>query len=144
IGLDRGSVVYDYGSSWGYGSWQFHRSGYRVYSYDVARTRVQFAQDKLGCWGVAEPTAVPEQVDCLFASHVIEHLADPNLLWTTAVRVLKPTGVLVLVMPNGEPSRAKLAGAHYHQLWGRVHPLLLNVASLSWMADHHGFAGIGH
>lgn len=144
LGLNSGSVVYDYGSSWGYGSWQFCRAGYRVYSYDVATTRVRFGQQKLGLHIVPDAVDLPEQVDCLFASHVIEHLADPNLMWTTAVRVLKPRGVMVLLAPNGEPSRAQLDARTYHQLWGRVHPLLLSAASLTWMAEQYGFEGAGY
>jgi hypothetical protein len=144
LGVDSGSTVYDYGSSWGYGSWQFRNAGYRVFCYDVATTRAQFAQDKLGCTRVAAPTQVPEQVDCLFASHVIEHLADPKVMWTMARHVLKPRGVLVLLTPNGEPSRARLDARIYHQLWGRVHPLLLSAASLSWMAERYGFEGAGY
>jgi hypothetical protein len=144
IGVEPGSVVYDYGSSWGYGSWQFREAGYRVYSYDVARTRVRFGEEKLGCQAVSMPTAVPEPVDCFFASHVIEHLADPNVLWTTALGVLKPGSVVVLAMPNGEPSRARVDRHRYHQLWGRVHPLLLSAASLSWMADRYGFEGASY
>jgi SAM-dependent methyltransferase len=144
IGVGPGSVVYDYGSSWGYGSWQFRESGYRVYSYDVARTRARFSEQKLGCRVLPEPTAVPERVDCLFASHVIEHLADPNVLWATALRVLQPNGLVVLVMPNGEPSRASLDRTRYHQQWGRVHPLLLSASSLSWMATRYGFHGASY
>jgi predicted SAM-dependent methyltransferase len=112
-----------------------------VYSYDVATTRAHFSEEKLGCHVLAEATAVPERVDCLFASHVIEHLPDPNLLWATAVKVLQRNGVVVLVMPNGEPSRASVDRRRYHQQWGRVHPLLLSASSLSWMATRYGFSG---
>lgn len=141
IGVGPGSLVYDYGSSWGYGSWQFRESGYRVYSYDVATTRARFSEQKLGCHVLPEASAVPERVDCMFASHVIEHLANPNLLWTIALSVLQPNGVVVLVMPNGEPLWASVDRKRYHRQWGRVHPLLLSAASLSWMAARYGFNG---
>jgi hypothetical protein len=49
--------------------------------------------------------------------------------------------VIVLFMPNGEPSRERLNGARYHQLWGRVHPLLLSAEALQHMATRHGFDG---
>jgi hypothetical protein len=144
IGIGPGSLVYDYGSSWGYGSWQFRESGYRVYSYDVASTRARFSEQKLGCRVLPTATAVPERVDCLFASHVMEHLANPNLLWTTALSVLQPNGAVVLAMPNGEPSRAAVDRRRYHQQWGRVHPLLLSASSLGWMAARYGFSGASY
>jgi hypothetical protein len=142
LGVTRGSVVYDYGSSWGYGSYQFLQAGYRVYSYEIADWRLRFAERKLGCRGLDDPTDVPEEVDCFFASHVVEHLADPNVLWRTARSVLGQRGVVVLAMPNGEPSRATVDSRRYHQLWGRVHPLLLSSDALCWMAKRHGFSGV--
>ena len=144
IGIEPGCTVYDYGSSWGYGSWQFRQAGYEVYSYEIACTRARFAQEKLGCRMLADPRAVPRRVDCLFASHVMEHLADPNLLWRTARDVLQPDGVIVVFVPNGEPVRAQMDPGRYHQLWGRVHPLFLTAASLGWMAEQYGFSGAGY
>jgi len=141
VGVLPGSSLYDFGSSWGYGSWQFSSAGYRVYSYDVAPTRARYAAEKLGCHSIPQPTAVPEAVDCMFASHVVEHLADPSVLWTIAAQVLKPRGVLVLLTPNGEPARAARDALQYHRLWGRVHPLLLTGSALGWMAERYGFAG---
>ena len=37
IGLSPGSTIFDFGCSWGYGSWQMQQSGYRVYSFEVSR-----------------------------------------------------------------------------------------------------------
>ncbi|MGA9995547.1 MAG: class I SAM-dependent methyltransferase [Pyrinomonadaceae bacterium] len=136
IGLQPGQSIYDFGCSWGYGSWQLRQAGYKVYSSEVSQSRARFAQDKLGCI-FEEP---PEPVDCFFSSHVIEHLPDPNILWETASRVLKPSGIVYLLMPNGEPHR-ELSEAGYHSVWGEVHPLLLNSEALQHMASRHKFKG---
>jgi SAM-dependent methyltransferase len=144
LGVVSQGIIYDYGSSWGYASWQLRKHGYKVYSYDVAGTRAAYARDKLGCHSLAEASDVPEKVDCLFASHVLEHLVDPKVLWKTACDVLKPDGVVVLFVPNGEPIRERLHRQTYHQLWGRVHPLLLTTGALDWMARQYGFAGVGY
>ena len=133
--------VYDFGSSWGYGSRQLREHGFTVFSYEVGAGRARFARDQLGCYCLPSPRAVPQKVDCFLASHVLEHFADPNALWEIASDVLQPHGVIMLVMPNGEPARERLSGARYHQLWGRVHPLLLSADALQRMAARHGFSG---
>ncbi|HMF57489.1 MAG TPA: class I SAM-dependent methyltransferase [Pyrinomonadaceae bacterium] len=136
IGLQPGQSVYDFGCSWGYASWQLRQAGYKVYSFEIGRSRARFAKEKLGCI-FEEPL---EPVDCFFSSHVIEHLPDPNILWKTASRILKPGGIVYLLMPNGEPHReSSVAG--YHSIWGEAHPLLLNAEALQHMAKRHQFKG---
>ncbi|HEY2595666.1 MAG TPA: methyltransferase domain-containing protein [Chloroflexota bacterium] len=139
LGVPPGATVYDYGASWGYGSWQFAQAGYRVYSYELSQPRARFAEQYLGCQVVADPRAIPERVDCFFASHVLEHLAQPGALWQLAAETVRPDGVVVLFMPNGEPGCEVRDPERYHQLWGRVHPLLLTSASVAAMAAPHCF-----
>jgi 2-polyprenyl-3-methyl-5-hydroxy-6-metoxy-1,4-benzoquinol methylase len=139
VGLQPGDVVYDYGASWGYGSWQFAQAGYQVYSYELSRSRARYAEQHLECRVVYKPEDVPEPVDCFFSSHVLEHLDQPRTLWKLAADVVRPSGVVVLFMPNGEPCRERDDPDGYHQLWGRVHPLLLTGASVASMAARHAF-----
>jgi len=84
---------------------------------------------------------VPEPVDFMFSAHVIEHLPNPNVIWETAREILKPTGRLVLFMPNGDPLRERIDAQSYHLLWGKAHPLLLSADALGAMAARHGFSG---
>jgi len=141
IGVQPGSVVLDYGSSWGYGSWQLTRAGFSVYSYEISAPRAEYARKHLHCEVLAAPDALPASVDVFFSAHVIEHLPDPNLLWNCARKVLKPTGVIVLFMPNGDPSVEAQRGEDYHSIWGLVHPLVLSAKALTAMAGMHGFSG---
>jgi 2-polyprenyl-3-methyl-5-hydroxy-6-metoxy-1,4-benzoquinol methylase len=144
VGMHAGHTVYDYGASWGYGSWQFAHAGYDVLSYEISRPRARYAEQHLQCEVVAQPQSVPRPVDCFFASHVLEHLAVPASLWRIAEQVLRPEGVVVLFMPNGEPSREHRDPERYHQLWGRVHPLLLTSASVASMAARHKFDALAY
>lgn len=140
VGLKPGSVVMDYGSSWGYGSWQLKRAGYRVYSYEISRSRSEYARRRLGCEVLTAPSACPEKVDTFFSAHVIEHLPNPNIVWQIARLVLKPTGNVVLFMPNGDPALEQRC-RDYHKIWGLVHPLVLSARALEAMAKAHGFSG---
>jgi SAM-dependent methyltransferase len=135
--LDPGSVIYDFGCSWGYGSWQLRHAGYRVYSFEVSRPRARYAVENLQC-ELCTPDELPEKADCFFAAHVIEHLTNPRVLWEMALDVNKPAGKVVFFLPNGEPSR-ELLHRGYHQLWGQVHPLLLSPLALVRMGELYGF-----
>jgi 2-polyprenyl-3-methyl-5-hydroxy-6-metoxy-1,4-benzoquinol methylase len=138
IGLGPGSTIFDFGCSWGYGSWQMQQSGYRVYSLEVSRPRARYATEHLEC-KMCSPGELPEKVDCFFSAHVIEHLPNPCALWEAAIKSIKPSGKIVTFLPNGDPLRERsIAG--YHQLWGEVHPLLLSPLALIKMGERYGFA----
>jgi SAM-dependent methyltransferase len=137
-GLEPGSTIFDFGCSWGYGSWQLSRAGYRVFSYEVSRPRARYAAENLDC-RLATPQELKEKVDCFFAAHVIEHLTNPRNLWEIARDVVKPGGKVVLFLPNGEPRREQVYPA-YHKIWGQVHPLLLSPLALTRMGDRYGFS----
>ncbi len=139
IGLRPGQSVFDFGCSWGYGSWQLRHAGYDVYSYEVSVPRATYAATQLGCRIIA-PEEMNRPVDCFFSAHVIEHLPNPRTIFSAAQRLLGPGGWLVLFMPNGDPSLQSVMPG-YHRLWGEPHPLLLSGEALTVMGEAHGFDG---
>lgn len=140
IGLRPGDSILDFGCSWGYGSWQLRRAGFRVYSYEISRSRAEYAANKLDCEIVGEIAEVPEPVACFFSAHVIEHLPDPNVLWKAVLETMPQSGVVVCFTPNGDPYAETVYGKElYNRWWGRVHPLLLTRRSLEDMARRYGF-----
>jgi 2-polyprenyl-3-methyl-5-hydroxy-6-metoxy-1,4-benzoquinol methylase len=144
-GLEAGDTVFDFGCSWGYGSWQLAQAGFRVFAYELSQSRARYAEEKLGCQMVPAPTECLQRVDCFFSAHVIEHLSNPGYLWETAKSVLKPNGVIVLFMPSGEYQLEKQYGkARYHKLWGQVHPLLLTSEALGQMAQKFSLEGCAY
>lgn len=140
LSLRPGDSILDYGSSWGYGSRQLRDAGYNVFSYEVSKPRADYAERNLGCRVVRQLADLPQHVDLFFSAHVVEHLPDPNTLWIASNQVLKPGGLLVCFTPNAEPIREPILGSRiYHQLWGQVHPLILNRRALENMAIRHGY-----
>jgi 2-polyprenyl-3-methyl-5-hydroxy-6-metoxy-1,4-benzoquinol methylase len=125
LGVKEGSSILDFGCSWGYGSWQLSRAGFEVYSYEISVSRARYAAEKLQCKMIDSLESFPRKVDCFFSAHVLEHLLSPNLLWDAALVTLAPHGLIVSACPNGNPERENVAGAHYHSLWGKVHPLYI-------------------
>jgi predicted SAM-dependent methyltransferase len=141
IGLNSGDSILDFGASWGYGSWQLKCAGFEVFSYEISRPRAEYARTKLHCNTLDSVKQLPQRVRCMFSSHVIEHLPNPNIIWEIANEVLTPDGVILCFCPNGDPGRESRIGAkQYHRTWGKVHPLLISPRFLRNASKRHGFS----
>jgi 2-polyprenyl-3-methyl-5-hydroxy-6-metoxy-1,4-benzoquinol methylase len=132
LGFGAGARIFDFGCSWGYGSYQMMRAGYRVTSFEIAPTRRRFATNKLGVHTIDKMDRAagnPEYLgafDCFFSSHVIEHVPEPDVVFRYARALLRTGGVFVSFTPNGsEPARVGLR--NWSNLWGEVHPNFIDV-----------------
>jgi cyclopropane fatty-acyl-phospholipid synthase-like methyltransferase len=135
LGLKRGARLFDYGCSWGYGSYQLTRAGFNVVAFEISPTRRRYAAEKLGVRTVADmDRAVVEfagQFDCFFSAHVLEHVPSPNQAFAYALQQLAPGGLFVSFTPNGSAAcRAKLKG--WSGLWGEVHPNFIDEVFLDY------------
>jgi 2-polyprenyl-3-methyl-5-hydroxy-6-metoxy-1,4-benzoquinol methylase len=135
-GIKAGMSIFDFGCSWGYGSWQLRQAGYDVYSYEIAPTRAHYAESMLGC-KLISPQYAGKLFDCFFSAHVLEHLNSPREMWRIAREVLRPHGAVVSFLPNGNLTRPKV-----HKTWGKVHPLLIGSDALLNMAWSIDFSGV--
>jgi len=151
LGLQAGCSLFEFGSSWGYGSWQLRQAGFRVYSCEISQPRARYAAENLGC-EMCTPEQLPEKVDCFLSAHVIEHLTSPRILWDAAEKALKSTGILVVLTPNGESAMAdvykikadKVRTREIHRAWGQRHPLLLTAEAFRLIAADYGFTGCAY
>jgi 2-polyprenyl-3-methyl-5-hydroxy-6-metoxy-1,4-benzoquinol methylase len=126
LGVEPHSRVFDFGCSWGYGSWQLQRAGFNVRSYEISKRRCAFARDRLG---IDAQTHLPEadgSFDVVFSSHVLEHVPSVSEAIGMARGLLRPGGLFVAFTPNGSYEfRMKNPEAWLH-LWGSVHPNFLD------------------
>jgi 2-polyprenyl-3-methyl-5-hydroxy-6-metoxy-1,4-benzoquinol methylase len=139
-GLGPGSRILDFGSSWGYGSWQFKKAGFEVFSYEIGNARKRYAREKLGCNMVDDLRTLDGSIDCFFSSHVIEHLPDPGIMFAEATRTLKDTGIFICYCPNGAIERERADLGSYDRNWGRVHPLMLTPGFMKHEATAYRFS----
>ena len=125
LGLKPGARVFDYGCSWGYGSYQLDRAGFEVVSFEIAPSRKRYAKEKLGVRTVdnMDKAAIDYagHFDCFFSAHVIEHIPSPAQAFTYAMRLLKSGGLFVSFTPNGSQEHRSVS-ASWSALWGEVHP----------------------
>jgi 2-polyprenyl-3-methyl-5-hydroxy-6-metoxy-1,4-benzoquinol methylase len=125
LGMKPGSRIFDYGCSWGYGSYQFAQAGFEAVSFEVASSRRRYAKEKLAVRTVDDMDRISSefagQFDCFFSAHVIEHVPSPAKALDYAMQLLKRGGIFVSFTPNG--SQAHRSASHsWSTLWGEVHP----------------------
>ena len=122
LGLKSGARLFDYGCSWGYGSYQLKRAGYDVTSFEVAPSRRRFAIEQLEVRGLSHmDQAVAGEFDCFFSAHVIEHVPSPQQVFDQALRLLRPGGLFVSFTPNGSEA-CRAVNVSWSSVWGEVHP----------------------
>lgn len=132
LDVGEGSRVLDFGCSWGYGSYQLRQAGYDVLSYDIAQERRGFGVKRLGVRLIDDPDLIVEghplyqSFDCFFSAHVLEHVPTPGKTIEFARRCLKPGGVFVAFVPNGNMTYRKFSPSSWRAMWGDVHPNFLD------------------
>ena len=125
LGVEPGAKVFDFGCSWGYGSYQFAKSGFQVTSFEIAPTRRRYAKEKLGVNAVDDMERAVEDLagefDCFFSAHVLEHVPAPGQAFHYALQLLKKNGIFVSFTPNGS-SHCRSSSPDWSKWWGEVHP----------------------
>jgi 2-polyprenyl-3-methyl-5-hydroxy-6-metoxy-1,4-benzoquinol methylase len=122
----NGNSVFDFGCSWGYGSWQFRQNGFEVESFEISIPRAEFARNRLGVKAHTSLSTVSGLFDVVFSSHVLEHVPSVHKSIAFCFSILKPGGLFVAITPNGSADFRKKAPNSWHKLWGLVHPNFLD------------------
>ena len=119
------SSLFDYGCSWGYGSYQLKKI-FNVKSYEISAPRAKYARDKLGVNIINESELDSlknndNKLDFFFMSHVLEHVPNPSETLDLGLKLLKKGGYIVSFTPNGSLENKKI-NSKWSKLWGMVHP----------------------
>ena len=126
LGATPGARVFDFGCSWGYGSYLLRKAGFEVKSFEISRPRRSFGKRHLGIDLTEDFDAFvaenPATFDVFFSSHVLEHVPAPGRVIEQGLALLKPGGLLVSVFPNGSQAYRKANPESWRKLWGEVHP----------------------
>jgi 2-polyprenyl-3-methyl-5-hydroxy-6-metoxy-1,4-benzoquinol methylase len=133
LGLRKGARIFDFGCSWGYGSWQLRQAGYEVWACEISQPRALFASEKLGIQCTSEisehffdANSLRGSFDCFFSAHVLEHVPSPRSVIELAKIALRPNGLFVALTPNGSKSFKEKSPKSWHFLWGKTHPNLID------------------
>ncbi len=139
FGVPAGGRVFDFGCSWGYGSWLLAQDGFSVKSFELARGRANFGAEHLGVdlagnfeEFVAENAGT---FDAFLSMHVLEHVPAPSHIFNEAKKLVKPGGLITSFFPNGSADYRKANPSSWNSFWGMVHP---NFMDEVYLADHFG------
>src|SRR5215831_4097981 len=93
--------IVDYGTSWGYMSYQFRNAGMDVQSSEISAPRARFGNENLGLNIQTNENALLPGNDVFFSSHVIEHHPDIMAMVRLSKSLLAEGGYFVAFCPNG-------------------------------------------
>lgn len=118
------SSLFDYGCSWGYGSYQLKKI-FNVKSYEISVPRAKYARDKLGVNIINESELDSlknddKKFDFFFMSHVLEHVPNPSEILDLGLKLVRKGGYIVSFTPNGSMEHKK-KNSNWSKLWGMVH-----------------------
>jgi SAM-dependent methyltransferase len=146
--MPAGSALLDYGcGDGGYLDTQRNR-GYRLRGYEPDREQARKVSKDLGI-------AVGGDIQCLLACYsgtvdvvtlhmVLEHLTDPDAALAACRHLLKPGGLLYVVVPHIDSLEARLFGRKWHNLDPPRHILFPLPAHVERLAERHGFVLTRH
>ena len=112
----------DYGSSWGYGVYQFRKAGYDAYGFEISRTRVEFGRKALQVELSDSIASFPDtSFDVVYSAHCLEHIPNPDSALRQFARLLRPGGHLFIYAPNCGGAEARKLGVRWGQMIGEKH-----------------------
>jgi SAM-dependent methyltransferase len=77
--------------------------------------------------------------DVVSMSHYLEHTRDPEAEVTAAATALKPGGLLLIEVPNGEAAVGRLLRRYWLPYFQPQHQHMLSTTNLGRMLERHGF-----
>lgn len=124
-GLCPVGTVLDFGSSWGYGTYQLKQQGFDAVGFEISKPRAEYGRAKMGLKIIdtfEELERLPKaSFDVVLSNHVVEHLPNIATVFPLLTRLLKGNGFVFHVLPNfmGEKARSG-----YWLNWiGEDHPI---------------------
>ncbi len=117
--------------------------GFRCHGVDVSQDAVSLCTNR-GFTAVAVKfeeylPSHGHRYDVIHSSHLIEHVADPNLFMRKHYDLLDKDGLAVVVTPNIDTWESRLLGKHWGGLHAPRHWTMFNRKSIQMLAERNGF-----
>ncbi|MEL6457009.1 MAG: class I SAM-dependent methyltransferase [Cyanobacteria bacterium J06621_15] len=143
--INHGSVL-DYGCSWGYGVHQFNQAGFDSIGFEISKARAEYGRKNLSVNILDELSDLeqlpPDSFDIIHTSHVLEHLPELASSFSLFQKLLKPTGYLIIFVPNAGCKFARDLGVNWGPMIGEKHNLALDARFFANNLPKYGFAPV--
>jgi len=124
--------------------WQMKDAGFDVVGFQVSHPRAACTRENLGIlvYSSLRDLVVGEggAFAVIYSSHVLEHLPNLATTFSTFNQLLKPTGALLLFVPNCASKIARRLGTSWGAMISEKHCYALDARFLSASLSDHGFA----
>ena len=141
IGNRRGTLL-DVGCSTGAFVKLALQSGFEAEGIDLSEPATNFGRTQLGlplrCGDFAAHVFPEASFDVVTLWATLEHLPDPGVFLAEAHRVLRPSGTLVLTVPNHDSATQRLLGRRNRYV-GADHLNYFTARTLARLVQRHGF-----
>lgn len=135
LGMQQGSKVLDFGTSWGYFTLALQQAGFIAFGFEISKPRAAVAV-KLGVTVFSNEADIPKDLDVVCSTHVIEHVPKPLNKLREMLSWVKPGGTVIAYSPNGGIGAQRCIPKEFHSSWGHVHPVLLSAECVSKAFAH--------
>lgn len=139
FGCLPGSKIFDFGCSWGYGSYQLKQAGYNVEAFEISAPRCVYAVNKLDIKATNNLSELSGDFDIFFSAHVLEHVSDLYETINLAKKITKPGGLFIAFTPNGSLEYRQSNWQGFHKSWGLVHPNVLQDKYYKYIFQNHAY-----
>ncbi len=116
--------------------------GWTVQGVETSATQVAFARTRYGLkifeGELSQARFMDQSFDVITAWHVLEHIQNPRELISGVRRVLRPSGLLVVEVPNFVSWQSRLGRAAWHHLDVPRHILHFTPKVLEQLLHEHG------
>ncbi|MEH2215736.1 MAG: class I SAM-dependent methyltransferase [Nostoc sp.] len=140
--INHGSLL-DYGCSWGYGVNQFNQAGYDAVGFEISKSRSEYGRKHLSVKILDELLDLeqfqPHSFDIIHTSHVLEHLPELTQAFSLFQKLIKPTGYLIIFVPNAGGQSARNLGVGWGPMIGEKHTLALDARFFANNLPKYGF-----
>ncbi|HDR14799.1 MAG TPA: class I SAM-dependent methyltransferase [Desulfobacteraceae bacterium] len=141
--LVRKGMLLDIGCGYGYFLYACRQAGFSVQGLDVSDWAAGYARDTLGIdvtvSNVSAGVFKPESFDVISMWHSLEHMTDPHRALRAASLWLKPSGVLVVDVPNHSGTDARRIGKEWDGWSIPYHFWHFTPETLIRLLEVHGF-----
>ena len=138
----EGGSVLDFGCAWGYSLPQLKQAGFTPVGFELARNRAEFGRRRLEVdiysdWQSLR--AHSSGFDLIYTDHALEHTPNLREPLDQFAELLKPSGQLVIFVPNGSSLLGRQLGVGWGPFIGESHTIAFTDRWYAENLPHHGF-----